>query len=52
VPLIRLPAARSLEEIAVREYRLTTTGYRLGPHFVWGMTERIVTPFLNMVGRR
>jgi len=51
VPLSRLPASRSLEEIVIREFRITASGYRLGPHFVWGMTERIVTPFLNLVSR-
>ncbi len=51
VPLVRLPASRALEEIVIREFRLTASGYRLGPHFVWGMTERIVTPFLDMASR-
>ncbi|MFC1529863.1 NUDIX hydrolase [Gemmatimonadota bacterium] len=51
VPLVRLPASRALEEIVIRDFRITASGYRLGPHFVWGMTERIVTPFLGMVSR-
>jgi len=51
VPLVRLPASRALEEIVIREFRLTASGYRLGPHFAWGRTERIVTPFLDMASR-
>lgn len=48
VPLDRLRNARAMEEIVIREFRITASGYRLGEHFVWGMTERIVTPFLNL----
>ena len=27
----------------------TMPGYRLGAHFIWGMTERIITPFLDLL---
>ncbi len=49
VPLHTLPVARALEEIVIKDFRITASGYRLGSHFVWGMTERIISPFLKMV---
>jgi 8-oxo-dGTP pyrophosphatase MutT (NUDIX family) len=36
------------EQVTVRDRTLVVPGYRIGPHFVWGMTERIVTPFLHL----
>ena len=38
------------ETIMVREWRRSVTGYRLGPHLVWGMTERILKPFMELTG--
>ena len=26
------------------------SGYRVGPHFIWGMTERIIQSFLELLG--
>ena len=37
------------ESVTVRDRTLLVRGYRAGPHFIWGMTERIVTPFLQLV---
>lgn len=28
----------------------TVTGYRIGPHFLWGLTERVLTPLLDLIG--
>jgi 8-oxo-dGTP pyrophosphatase MutT (NUDIX family) len=39
------------EQVTVRDRTLVVPGYRTGPHFVWGMTERIVTPFLQIAGQ-
>jgi 8-oxo-dGTP pyrophosphatase MutT (NUDIX family) len=50
VPLGDLPAARVREAITIRGLQLTVDGYRLGPHLVWGMTERILTPLLTLIG--
>lgn len=50
VPLKELPSARVREPLTIRGYHLTVDGYRLGPHLVWGMTERILTPFLELAG--
>ena len=36
------------ESVTVRDRTLLVPGYRTGPHFIWGMTERIVTPFLQL----
>jgi 8-oxo-dGTP pyrophosphatase MutT (NUDIX family) len=42
-----LRGARHEEDVRARDRTLHVPGYRIGPHFVWGMTERIVTPFLQ-----
>lgn len=48
IPLGTLNDSRTEETVHVRDQRLHVAGYRLGPHFLWGMTERIVTPFLPL----
>lgn len=45
----QLASARVTEEIEVRGMPLVVSGYRIGPHLVWGMTERILTPFLRLL---
>ncbi len=50
VPLAELPATRVRESLTVHGLHLTVGGYRLGPHLVWGMTERILTPLLDLAG--
>lgn len=49
IPSKRLASARVTEEIEVRGMPLVVSGYRIGPHLVWGMTERILTPFLRLL---
>ncbi len=49
VPLRRLRESLQEEEITVREFNLRAPGYRLGEHFVWGLTERMLTPFLALL---
>lgn len=41
------------ETVQVRDWSRQVTGYRLGAHLVWGMTERILSPFMELtaVGR-
>ena len=39
------------ESVTVRDRTLVVPGYRIGPHFIWGMTERIVSPFLRLAGQ-
>jgi 8-oxo-dGTP pyrophosphatase MutT (NUDIX family) len=46
-----LLAQRSEESLIIRGERWRVMGYRVGPHFVWGMTERILTPFLELAFR-
>lgn len=48
VPREDLLAARAEETVLVRGGTLVVPGYRAGAHFIWGMTERIVTPFLAL----
>jgi len=50
VPLLELDGRLRQEDIAVGDYRLRAPGYRLGEHFVWGLTERMLTPFLALIG--
>ncbi len=49
VPLAGLSAARVTEAVHVRGQTLVMPGYRVGPHFIWGMTERIITAFLDLI---
>jgi 8-oxo-dGTP pyrophosphatase MutT (NUDIX family) len=48
VPIDQLCNLRAQERVHVRGLSLDVPGYRVGPHFIWGMTERIVTPFLAL----
>lgn len=48
VPLPQLKDQLREERVTVRDRTLVVPGYRIGPHFIWGMTERIVTPFLHL----
>ncbi|MGH7674568.1 MAG: NUDIX hydrolase [Gemmatimonadales bacterium] len=52
VPLaaLRAPGVRRDTVVAVRGVELIFPAYHHGGHVVWGMTERILTPFLDMVG--
>lgn len=49
LPLTALIDSRATETVHVRGRSLTVPGYRIGPHFIWGMTERIVTPLIKML---
>jgi 8-oxo-dGTP pyrophosphatase MutT (NUDIX family) len=48
VPLDALRGHRTHETVHVQARTLDVPGYRVGPHFIWGMTERIITPFLTL----
>ena len=54
LPLDRLaaPGVRGDVTITVRGTELTLPAYRVGDDVIWGMTERILTPFLELVRRR
>lgn len=41
---------RTMEEILLRGHTIVTPAYRIGGEVVWGMTERILTPFLEALG--
>jgi 8-oxo-dGTP pyrophosphatase MutT (NUDIX family) len=49
VPLDDLVSAATDEEISVRGAPRRVHGYRLGENLVWGLTERIITPLLEML---
>jgi 8-oxo-dGTP pyrophosphatase MutT (NUDIX family) len=51
VALARLsePAVQSRLTITLRDGMRTLPAYRLGEDIVWGMTERILTPFVHMI---
>jgi len=51
VPLPHLIDHLETERVTIRDRALEVPGYRVGPHFIWGMTERIVTPFLHLANR-
>jgi 8-oxo-dGTP pyrophosphatase MutT (NUDIX family) len=44
-----LLAARTFELLPLLGQPRSMPGYRLGTHFIWGMTERIITPFLDLL---
>lgn len=48
VPLATLAQTKTEETVVVAGGReLTVPGFRIGPHFVWGMTERIIAPLVR-----
>lgn len=47
-PLSRLAERRTTRVISVRDWRREVEGFSLGDHFVWGMTERILLPFIGI----
>ena len=53
VPLLRLsePAVRQEVTLTVRGTDRTFAAYDVGGDLIWGMTERILTPFLELVAR-
>jgi hypothetical protein len=44
-----LVAASTHEVLTLRGEARSVRGYRVGPHFIWGMTERIVLSFLELL---
>ena len=50
VSLQTLRASASATEVEVRGQRLTVDAYVVGEHVIWGMTQRIVAPFLERIG--
>ena len=51
VPLAHLRAPEARREIAltIRGVERTFPAYLIGEYVVWGMTERILTPFLELL---
>lgn len=48
--LLRRPGVRVTRSLPVLGIPRTIEGYVIGDDFVWGMTERILSPFLGLVG--
>jgi 8-oxo-dGTP pyrophosphatase MutT (NUDIX family) len=48
-PLSTLEATEQDSEVDVRGTALTVRAYHVGPHVVWGMTHRILKPFIELV---
>jgi len=53
VPLLRLaePGVRRAVTLTLRGVERTFPAYHLGDDVIWGMTERIITPFVELVTR-
>lgn len=51
VPLSVLRSSQARKEVTLllRGERRSFPAYALGEHVIWGMTERIITPFLDLV---
>ena len=54
IPLERIvdPAVRIRSVVKARGEDLDVTGYQLGEHFVWGLTERILANFFGILSDR
>ena len=48
ISLADISLARAEEEVVIGDWRAVVAGYRLGDDFVWGMTHRILEPFLEL----
>lgn len=48
VPLGALRAAATRSSIMVRGERMEVASYVWGPHIIWGMTERIIRPIIQL----
>ena len=49
VPLDELASGRTRTEIEIPGRDRPFPAYRVGAHVVWGMTERIITPFIELL---
>ena len=48
VPLSEFRASSQRSQVVVRGVELDVASYVLGPHVVWGMTERILKPIIDL----
>ncbi|MFQ6046696.1 MAG: NUDIX hydrolase, partial [Gemmatimonadales bacterium] len=48
-PLLGLKTVEVESQVTVRGAELTVPAYRIGPHVVWGMTHRILKPFIQLI---
>ncbi|MDH5803870.1 MAG: CoA pyrophosphatase [Gemmatimonadota bacterium] len=49
IGLERLRASRGLAELEVRGNRISVDAFLIDDHVIWGMTHRILMPFLDLV---
>ncbi|MFQ5551653.1 MAG: hypothetical protein ACE5FJ_10500, partial [Gemmatimonadales bacterium] len=42
--------SRRISTVNARDRLLTVEGYRIGPHFIWGMTLRILDELFGKLG--
>jgi 8-oxo-dGTP pyrophosphatase MutT (NUDIX family) len=47
-----LQSSRTSETLMLLGQPRLVPGYRVGHHFIWGMTERILTPLLDLLDQR
>jgi 8-oxo-dGTP pyrophosphatase MutT (NUDIX family) len=50
VEILRDPGSRMSREIIAGERTFQVLGYRVGEHFIWGLTEKILREFFDRVG--
>ena len=48
VPLSQVRASSKRSQVVVRGVEIDVASYVLGPHVVWGMTERILKPIIDL----
>jgi len=49
VPLDELASGRTRSEVGIPGRDVRYPAYQVGAHVVWGMTERIITPFIELL---
>ncbi len=49
IPCHELAGLRVEEQVHVSDRYIVTPGFRAGPHFIWGMTDRIIMSFLRLL---
>ncbi len=52
IDLGALAESEKITTVEVKDRRLTVPAFVLGPHIIWGMTHRIIKPFLELVNNQ
>lgn len=45
-----LPGLRQIRTVTAKNLLIKVSGYSIGPHFVWGLTERVISNLIKILG--